>query len=499
MSRLAAIRSTILLGWLVMVALLLRFEAYPEYFTHTIDGYGSFLDRNVMIEDRWMKLLFKDKQIGYSFSSVEVTEGDPKKHYTIKNEVFVRFRGLGLDQPVYVNTLAHVDAFHVLRRFHFRLTSGAYKISILGRRLNEKEFSVSTVTGNRQEKRIVEIPDDVILYSPMTEMGLKSMKPGQEMTIKTLDPASMTPSTLIVRAVQREPFMHRGKEIEAMRLETDYQGVTIQSWMDRDGKLLKQETPFGWSMVSCSAEEAVLKKGKESFSGDILAELAIRCEGVIRNPRSAKGIRIMLSGVNVAPETLSSNRQRILNVGEEGIEMMINAAHSPDITDHTRIASTNLAPFLASTSFVQADHPDMKKAVRKIVGDLTSPAEKVNAIFDWVDKNVKNVMTVSLPSALDVLHGRQGDCNEHTYLFTGLARSAGIPAKIIVGVAYHEGAFYYHAWPAVYLGEWYEMDPTWGEKGVDATHIKIAEGELSDQMVLMKFVGQAKIKILEQL
>ena len=499
MSHLASIRSSILIGWLVMVALLLRFEAFPEFFTSTIEGYGGFLDHNIMIEDRWTKLLFKDQPIGYSLSSIVITEGDPKKYYTIKNDVYVRFRALGLDQPIFVSTLANVDALEVLRRFKFSLNSGAYSMQIVGYRIDERRFNVFTTTGTSRQKRVVEIPDDVILYSPMTEMGLRRMKPGQELTIKTLDPASMTPSRLVVRAIRKEPFVHEGQEVQATLLESDYQGATIRSWMGEDGLLLKQETPFGWSMVSCSAEEALVSAGKEGYSGDLLAELAIRCQGHIEDPRAAKGLRLRLTGVAVDPKRLESNRQKVVRADKEGIELLISSSPKPGRLEMRATGDTNLVPYLAATPFVQADHPEMIKRAQKITKGIDDDAEKAQAIFDWVDERVDNVMTISLPSALDVLRTLKGDCNEHTYLFTALARSAGIPAKIIVGVAYHEKAFYYHAWPAVYLGEWVEMDPTWSERAVDATHIKIAEGELANQMELMKFVGQAKIEVLEQL
>jgi transglutaminase-like putative cysteine protease len=80
----------------------------------------------------------------------------------------------------------------------------------------------------------------------------------------------------------------------------------------------------------------------------------------------------------------------------------------------------------------------------------------------------------------------------------GLARAAGLPAKIMVGIAYHEGAFYYHAWPAVHVGRWVEMDPTWGQPLVDATHIRITEGELANQLELVQTVGTLTLDVLEQ-
>ena len=59
--------------------------------------------------------------------------------------------------------------------------------------------------------------------------------------------------------------------------------------------------------------------------------------------------------------------------------------------------------------------------------------------------------TVSLPSALEVLRTRVGDCNEHTALYVAMARAQGIPSRIAVGLVHLRGAFYYHAWAEVYL------------------------------------------------
>ena len=483
-----------MLGWLI------RFEAFPEYFTRVVSGYHSILNRDTMIEDKWMKLLFKGHPIGYSMNSLEVAEGDPKRYYTIKNQVFIKFQAMGYDQPVYVDTESNIDVMYTLRRFRFSLNSGTYRMWLEGNRIDEKKFLVKMFTGASTQRSVVEIPDDVILYSPMTEMRLRRMKPGQELTLKTLDPMSLNPTRMTVRAIRKEIIDHDGQDVEATLLETEHQGMPVESWMASDGTVLRQETPFGWTIVSCTPEEAIETIREEGFSGDILAAMAIRCTGKIEEPRKTKGLRLRLSGVSVPHESLSTPRQRVKQVNENGIELLVSAARQPETINNTEInTNTNLAAYLAATRFIQSDHPDLKKKASQIVKGIDDNREKVFAICDWVDKQVKNVMTISLPSALDVLHQREGDCNEHTYLFTGLARSIGIPTKIMVGVAFHEGKFFYHAWPSVYLGEWHEMDPTWGEKAVDATHIRLAEGELANQMELLRFLGQAEIEILEVL
>ena len=77
----------------------------------------------------------------------------------------------------------------------------------------------------------------------------------------------------------------------------------------------------------------------------------------------------------------------------------------------------------------------------------------------------------------------------------GLARAAGIPAKIRVGLTLHNGLFYYHAWPSVFLGRWVDMDPTLGRPVVNAAYLSLLEGELAEQMKLMGMIGKLKVTV----
>jgi Transglutaminase-like enzymes, putative cysteine proteases len=114
-------------------------------------------------------------------------------------------------------------------------------------------------------------------------------------------------------------------------------------------------------------------------------------------------------------------------------------------------------------------------------------------VYDHIQK----IPVVSIPSAVDVLKTREGDCNEHTVLFTALARAAGIPAKMNVGIVYMNGRFYYHAWPAVYVGTWVDMDPTFGQTIADGTHIRLIEGDLNRQLDVIKLIGKIKLEVIE--
>jgi transglutaminase-like putative cysteine protease len=102
-----------------------------------------------------------------------------------------------------------------------------------------------------------------------------------------------------------------------------------------------------------------------------------------------------------------------------------------------------------------------------------------------------------------VLRTKVGDCNEHTALYVAMARALGIPARIAVGLVYIHGAFYYHAWPEVYLAEpdgrglWLPVDPTLNQFPADATHLRLVRGGLDKQTAILPLIGRLKIDVLD--
>jgi transglutaminase-like putative cysteine protease len=156
-----------------------------------------------------------------------------------------------------------------------------------------------------------------------------------------------------------------------------------------------------------------------------------------------------------------------------------------------------LDSFTQPTVFLQSDHPKIGQLAGELVRGEKDARKAVLRIKDWVHKEIAKEPTVSIPNALEVLQTKKGDCNEHTVLFNAIARAAGIPAKTVVGVVYLRGAFYYHAWSEVWIGEWISVDSVLNQFPADATHIKFLEGEIDRQMDILQLIGNLKISIIE--
>lgn len=212
----------------------------------------------------------------------------------------------------------------------------------------------------------------------------------------------------------------------------------------------------------------------------------------IVEPRDVSRLRLRVSGVDLAGPDLQGEGQRVDGNVIELIDPRELAA-GPTPSDLDR--------YLRPEPFIESDAPEIRAEAERLVQGLTGTRERAERLTREVNSLVEKRPTVSLPSALEVLRTKVGDCNEHTVLFVAMARSLGIPARINVGVAYVHGAFYYHAWPEVYIDEgkghglWLPVDPTFNQFPADATHVRFARGGLDKQTAILPMIGRVKMTV----
>ena len=151
--------------------------------------------------------------------------------------------------------------------------------------------------------------------------------------------------------------------------------------------------------------------------------------------------------------------------------------------------------YLESTFFIQSDHPEIQAKAKEIVSTNDPAFVKAKILVTWVNKNIQKRPVLSVPNALETLHHRVGDCNEHAVLLAALARASGIPAQVEAGLVYQKGRFYYHAWNVLYLGAWITADAVMDQLPADVTHIRFARGT-ERQIDLVQMIGRVKLGIL---
>ena len=141
----------------------------------------------------------------------------------------------------------------------------------------------------------------------------------------------------------------------------------------------------------------------------------------------------------------------------------------------------NPSSALAETLGYPTSHPQVARLARQAVGDSERPEERLAHLVEFVHEYIAYRPQGPQRIVLETIAERSGDCTEFANLLTALARSAGLPARTVMGLAYRDGAeasLVFHAWNEVAVnGVWRAVDPTWNQPRADATHIPLPDNQ----------------------
>lgn len=160
--------------------------------------------------------------------------------------------------------------------------------------------------------------------------------------------------------------------------------------------------------------------------------------------------------------------------------------------------AVSAAKYLAATGRIIPQNAEIIARKNEIVGTEQAPAKVVEKLASWVATQVAD-RPVDSRSPLETLAAKSGNSESHAWLYASLARSAGIPTKIVAGLVYVAGkGFLYRCWAESLVGDWLAVDPTSGQAPADVTHIKLVEGDAPEELLpLADVIGRVRARILE--
>jgi hypothetical protein len=310
------------------------------------------------------------------------------------------------------------------------------------------------------------------------------------------DPATLQNAPMHVDVLAREIVSAAGRPVPAFRVETRFSGITALAWITDVGEIVREESPTGFIVALETRDRAMARAVPGEMQLDILEAVAIKpqMQRPIEDPRGVLRLRLRLEGIPLEGADLQGVGQRL---GENGEIELSSSEDEPDALDMTALQ------YLKPEPLIESDAPEIRAEAEKAVAGAKDPRERALRLTRHVSALLDKKPTMSLPSAREVLRTKVGDCNEHTALYVALARSINLPARIAVGVVYMRGAFYYHAWPEVYVetggarGKWIAADPTLNEFPANPTHLRLVRGGLDRQTAVLPLIGRAKIAVLD--
>ncbi len=479
-------------AWVVQMGVLLRhaYSSTPVALAADLARYGS--------SAKWNGIYYKGDKIGFSVSqTTTVNDG-----YELREDTRLRMVLLGSPSALRTSSLAMVDRAFTLRRFEASLDGGTGPTVISGELEGTKlHLSIRNSSGEREETRELAEPPALSLNLPRV-LAARGLEAGQSYEVHVFDPLTLRNIPMTIEVQAREVVRAAGRPVPAFRVEMGFLGMVLKSWITDVGEVVKQESPTGFLVVRETPEQAQALAVPGQVQTDLLAAAALVPSPPTRidDPTAVQLLRIRLSG------TEGFSEPDLQGAGQRTEDGVIEVRDARQLVPGPR--DPDLARYLRPEPLIESDaEPIRTEAQRGVATAPDSPRARAERLVRHVHALIEKKLTVSIPSALEVLKTRVGDCNEHTALYVAMARALGIPARIAVGLVYMSGsmggAFYYHAWAEVWIAEedgrglWLPVDPTLNQFPADATHVRLIRGGLDRQVAILGLFGQAELNVLD--
>ncbi len=479
----ALLKVAIFLIWLVLIGLVLK----RDVFIHVLDLRESAAIQQAEHED-YQGIYFKRQKIGYAADFYH-----PRKDGSVQVEqlAHMSLNVLGQSNPIVLHLNASMDERGQLEKFSFSFQSPFYKMNATGSARGENiNYTLFTGSATIHDKLELQAPP-MLLTSRRAYLLKKGMEKGDKFKIPRFDPVSLSGENSIVEYYGKERTFIHGRVYNLHHFVETFSGTRVNSWLDDKGEVIKEESPAGFVFIKEPKFKAMSGSGK---GPELLSAVSAKLVGKMPSFKGRTRMEYRLSFPDNGNFQLNSGRQSYA----DGL-LTVRLESLADFKPIAKVADQENSSYLAPTPSVQSRAPAIRKLASKLVAGKVEDLSKVKAIADYVNGHLEKRPVLGFPDALTVLKTGRGDCNEHTVLFTALARAEGIQTRMVAGVVFFKGAFYYHAWNEVRIsGKWLSVDTTTGQVPADLGHIKFVEGGIREQMRIGALLGHLSIEPVVQ-
>lgn len=442
--------------------------------------------------ERWFGIFLGDERTGFARQTVAEKDGG----FEFTGEGSVKMVVMGFSREATTRERYLVGRDLALRSFAVEQVIDGTPMGVTGE-ATPKGLKVIVESGGTKKEKFLATkgpvyPPPVLNILPL----VKGTPTGKRLRVTMLDLEAVKLKEITVTVVGFETLPD---ETRALHLRNDlFPLVDNDIWVDTRGNTIRESVRDG--LVETVAEDEM--RGRQFIASaaltrrDLILDFSlIRVEPPLANPTLLTRLVLAVDGMPAAMPLIQGGGQNARRSGDGTVVFSVEPANSVA----SPLSEGERKRFTEPSDRLPADHPDVMARAREAVGEETVPRKQVQMLVRWVSAAVEDTVTDS-PSPLDTLASRKGNCQSHARLYTTLARAAGIPTRVVSGLAYLEGkGFLYHSWAESHVdGGWLQVDPTFGQIPVDATHVKLVEGESLDELAAIAgVVGKIRARVVE--
>ena len=461
-------------------------------------------------QTEYLAVFLAGKKVGHAVQSRVVADGK----VTTTESVDITLSRVGISTDIkmvemYVETLdASPLGFMSIQALSMMVTQVVGVVDERGM------VEITTTSMGSEQKSRMQWPNGAIMAEGLCRLMLKNgLKEATTYNARIFSPGMMQALDAEIRIGPKQNVDLLGCVAALTEVVTTMQlpsagEIVNTSYVDDDLRAQKSIVPVAGmqlEMIACSKEFAL---GQNDVL-DLVDKMFLASPQPLDNVGSAKAISYHLRPTSETVNLMipSTDNQKAKTLSDGSVIVVVRPVAAPARarfpyrgTDETILEATE------PTRFLQSDRKEIIQLARRAVGNTKDAAEAVKRIEAFVAGYVENKsLSVGYASAAEVAAGRQGDCSEFAVLTAAMCRSVGIPAQVVMGIAYVgdfaglQAGFGGHAWVEAYAGnKWVGLDAAFkatGRGGYDAGHIAeaVGNGDPKDFFNLVSTFGQFEI------
>lgn len=472
--------------WLCLICVLV----YRQYFSGAeFSTLHPLSENQFKTSEEWFGIYVRNEKIGYIKRSSEKIGNEYR--FTQHGEMNIDRKDKSVKNTSQFKCLT--DLNYRIKSFEFESRSGETFYKSRGELDKDNVLLVFIETDKQKKTETADIHGQPYLLATVRQMLFaRGLQKGRRYNIPVLDIFSLKVTDMPVEVEDLIPVKTGINVNTAYRLKT---GSTY-AWISDSGTTLKEETASGMRYLSETEDSAKAQIKKPIF--DFLSLPVLESDKLLSAPEDLSLLRVRLSGIDVSEYPLINEGRQVL----KGKVLEITKEKKEELKGRTYdlpYQGEDLKPYLSKTPFVQSDHHTIIYNAKKFIAIEKNAFSMARFLTSNLYLTIAKRPAFHILTAMDVFNAHTGESNEHTVMFTSFARAGGLPTRMVGGLVYLKGHFFYHTWPEVWLDQWVPADPTMGQFPADVTHIRLMEGDVDALASLGEVIRGMKVDIMEAL
>lgn len=361
-------------------------------------------------------------------------------------------------------------------------TSLAGSESVTEGRVRDGRIELTTTTGGVSQTRSIPWPDGALLAEGQRLAAMRAgLAPGTRFSLLAFQPSSVDAFAVDTSVGATETVELPGGQRRLHRVEQTMAlpgaPMTTTAWVDDALVVHKLTMPLmgvELTLLACD-ERCATAPNQTSDVFDRTMAASPRALGMAERQDTLRYV-LSTSGTGNAFAFPQTDEQ---SVRRDGTHWIVTVAREPATRSEEGPEPSQTQP----GEWLQSDATEIVALMKRATTGVDDPAARMLQLETFVRDFIHTKsLGVGYASALDVARDPQGDCTEHALLLAALGRAAGIPTRVVTGLAYAPAfagknhVFVPHAWMQAWVdGHWRSYDAALD--GFDAGHIALAVGD----------------------